>query len=260
MWFAPDLGIDSLDQIPALLAKPFSDGERIQFFRSRRSRDGDGPPSQWAGNCNEIMNLEENRKYRHLADNEFGVRQYETLELYRINCYVWRALGRAQPATTGDVRDFMMTEDALNYLPSILRGDCRQLRALLRANREGMPWNQYSWAQHDRDPPPEKFITRGQNTFVRKTIIDGEVYFELIVKIVGRGDFDKDQKDDLLIFVLWANRPFSYRPEFRTLFGSLFLLNRHSAGDVLQGTESLAPWGNVLSRRSCWRRKSDFKI
>lgn len=234
VWFAPGLGIQSLAEIPARLAEPFPETERIQFERRRGNDLSVGPKFVWVGNCDEFMALDENRKYRANANNDLGIRQSETAELHRIRCYVWRALARARPATESFVRGFIMTEDALDFLPAMLDYRCREGGSLLRANREGVPHSQYSFVVYGSLP---EYVNRleSDTRFVIATVIDSEAVSERHFSIAGRGDFDGDGEGDLLVLSSLVNLPRPSKGRLRRdQFRGLYLVTRAHSESFLR--------------------------
>ena len=70
VWFPDDLGIASLDEIPAALAAPFAPGKEVQFEKGPFARGRPGPDNPWATNCNEFIEFDEGRTYRARVDND----------------------------------------------------------------------------------------------------------------------------------------------------------------------------------------------
>ena len=241
-WFPDDLGIASLDEIPAALAAPFAPGEEIQFEHDPHARRRFGPGLVWAANCNEFMTLEEDIPHWARIDNDRIGRQAEISDVHRLRCYVLRALLRARPAERSFVRDFVMDENAPDYLPRLLGGHCRTIRAVIAANVDGVPMRLREWERPPPDPDVETVVIEaGDETYVGRVRVQSRLYADFVKRIVGRGDFDDDGLDDLLILASF----YDFAPvggEARMAFRALIITTRTEAGAVLRATETLAPW------------------
>jgi hypothetical protein len=86
VWFPDDIGIVSLDEIPAALRAPFAPGDEIQFEIRGFVRRRGSPPLIWATNCNEYMVYDEGRIYRRRIENDRIGRQVEIWEAHDLRC------------------------------------------------------------------------------------------------------------------------------------------------------------------------------
>ena len=242
VWFPDDLGIASLDEIPAAFAAPFAPGKEVQFEKGPFARGRPGPDNPWATNCNEFIEFDEGRTYRARVDNDRRGRQAEIADVHRLRCYVLRALSTGRPAERSFVRDFVMDENAPDYLPRLLGGHCRAIRAVIAANVDGVPMRLREWERPPPDPDVETVIIEaGDETYVGRVRVQSRLYADFVKRIVGRGDFDDDGLDDLLILASF----YDFAPvggEDRMAFRALIITTRTEAGAVLRATETLAPW------------------
>ena len=241
VWFPDDLGIASLDEIPAALAAPFAAGQEVQFKKEWFAKGRPGPDNPWATNCNEFIEFDEGRTYRVRLDDENGKRQSDAPMVHRLRCYVLRTLFRARPAERSFVRDFVMDENAPDYLPRILSADCRDIRALIAANIDGVPLRLRDWEKAPPDPDVKYFISeRTGDHYVEREVIDSTPTADRRKSIVGRGDFDDDGLDDVLILASSTRYPISGK---RWRLESLLIATRVEAGTVLRATAAPSPWG-----------------
>ena len=161
VWWAPELGLESLDEIDAALARPFPEGKRAPFHKFGRRMIGTGAaayPGEWGsldaqpiGNCVAYLKwTDEGYQYENSDEDSHWV--YQTKAGY---CLALRALKRARPAETSYLRDFRFAQGALDYLPALINAaGCKHLRPELLANRDGVPWSQFV---HPTFGPPRTF-------------------------------------------------------------------------------------------------------
>ena len=123
MWWAPEIGIESLDEIDALLAKPFPPELRHTLYtyvwQGRQIPSGKGfqpKDPQPIDNCLTLFQWLAAKYETHVYDWD-GFQAYRRAYAY---CYALRALKRARPAKISYVRDFVMDAHALDYLPALV--------------------------------------------------------------------------------------------------------------------------------------------
>ncbi|MCH8182774.1 MAG: hypothetical protein IID55_06295 [Proteobacteria bacterium] len=141
-----------------------------------------------------------------------------------------------------------MTDDAFDYLPPLLAGFCSFVPRFAEANRAGVPWSQFDF--EEPHPAETKVFARDDNTFVEQSFLDGELWTEDVFSIIGRGDFDSDGQDDLLVqreLVQIVTDPLL---RLGTGLDSLVLLTRNAPAGVLRATASFSPFGSVA--RACF--------
>lgn len=240
VWWSPEFGVDSRAEIRARLAAPLPANIRItlrrRFDRATHhyTRERDQEP---VATCNDYLSL---RRASYTA------RSFEDApEAYalRRKCYPLWALLRAEPARTSHVRTFKMADDAFDYLPPVLAGYCKGFPALAEANREGVPWSHFFSGESRVE---RKTFARSEETFMEQIFIDGDLWSEKMFSIIGRGDFDGDGQDDLLV----KKETVHVGLGIGTDLDSLFLLTRNAPDKVLRATESISPLGSV--HRSCF--------
>ena len=235
VWWSPEFEVDSRTEIERRLSEPLPPELRITLRRNSYELNPreQGP----VDTCNDYI--------RFRADG-FVAKSVETATgayTLRRRCYPLSALLRAEPARTSHVRSFTMDADALDFLPPFLFGACRGIPAFAEANRAGVPWSRFFRSEAGDET---KSLTRGDDTFVEQIILDGELWSEDVFTIIGRGDFDGDGQDDLLV----KKETVHVGLGIGTDLNSLFLLTRDSPTEVLRATESFSPFGIV--GRACF--------
>ena len=209
VWWAPELGLENLDEIDAALARRFPEGKRAVFHKFGRHMVGEGETAylgEWGSldaqpidNCVAYLKwTDEGYQFENTDEDSYWV--YEIKAGY---CYALRALKRARPATKSYLRDFGFTKNVLDYLPPLVdAAGCKFLPTVIIANRKGVPWSQFV---HPAFGPPKHFanlVVRDAQHFVYEAWSSSamtEKYDEDAFSIIGRGDFDGDGVDDLLV-------------------------------------------------------------
>lgn len=239
VWWSPELGVDSRAEIERRLSERLPADLRITLGRQRYEVNPheQGP----VDTCNDYI--------RFRADGFVARSAVDHPAAYalRRRCYPLSALLKAEPARTSYVRSFKMTDDAFDYLPPLLAGFCNFVPRFAEANRVGVPWSQFDF--EEPHPGENKVFARDGNTFVEQILSDDEVLGEEIITIIGRGDFDGDGQDDLLVRTqFFTASVFPNEPPRLEIFG-LFVLTRGAGGKVLRVTNVVAPLGSVA--RAC---------
>lgn len=239
VWWSPEFGVDSRADIERRLSEPLPAELRITLGRHsyELNPNEQGP----VATCNDYIRFRADGFVAKSADD------HAAAYALRRRCYPLSALLRAEPARTSQVRSFKMADDAFDYLPPLLAGFCNFVPRFLEANRNGVPWSQFDF----KEPysPETKAFARDDNTFVRQIFLEGEVLAEKIFSIIGRGDFDGDWQDDLLVRTqFFVNSIFPDEPPRLETFG-LFVLTRGAGSKVLRVTDVVAPLGSVT--RAC---------
>ena len=310
VWWAPELRLESLDEIDAELARRFPEEQRFRLYQfgtsliwyidlfpsgDRFHRSYEFTPEdrkrlldelftqaeqkRFAGTSDLPADLEAKIKhhisgpffkygYRPVKDEQLiwdcsalitwtehdygsGSQDAELHDFMIGHCYTWRALKRARPAKTSHLRDFGFTQDVLDYLPALMdAAGCKFLPTVIIANREGVPWGRFV---HPAFGPPKYFanlVVRDPEHFVYEAWSSSEMtekYQEKALSIIGRGDFNEDGLDDLLVrrdYVrFYAGEPVGL-PE-----AVLFLLTRDREGAVLRVIDAYGYRGD--SGKSC---------
>ena len=235
VWWSPELGVDSRAEVERRLSERLPADLRITLGRQRYEVNPheQGP----VDTCNDYIRFRADGFVAKSADD------HPAAYALRRKCYPLWALLRAEPARISHVRSFKMANDAFDYLPPFLFGACRGIPAFAEANRAGVPWNRFFESETRAD---RKSFTRGGETFVEQIILDGELWSEDVFSIIGRGDFDGDGQDDLLVRMETVHVGLG----IGTDLNSLFLLTRNGPTEVLRATESFSPFGSV--GRACF--------
>ena len=240
VWWAPEFGIESLEEIDALLAKPFPEELRNRLYKFDYGRNDWQTPvdEQPIDDCLSLFEW-------LAAGYEWGLPR-DNLLAYRLAypyCSTLLALKRARPAQASYVRDFVMNLDTLDYMPSLVGyWTCRELLSHLQANLEGLSWNRFDFGYHS-GWGYRMAVVENRNTFVLQTWAeDHSRGYDEVFEIIARGDFNGDGLDDLVLRMTFvSHRSGSKRPE-------LFLLTRLDADDVLRVAEVISPLDSERNR------------
>ena len=247
VWWAPEIGIESLDEIDALLAKPFPEEYRHRLYKyvwTRTATESWYQPEdpQPIDSCLALFEW-------LAADYKSRVGDWDGLEALRrayAYCYALRALGRARPAQVSYVRDFVMDENTLDYLPALLGPwwcNPYSYPRALRANPEGAPWNRFLLESGSGGGGHGVVVAENRYTLVLQAWVSGDRRPFHVVEIIGRGDFNGDSLDDLLFRVTSVD----YSPDTRE--SEYFLVSRRRGDEVLRVAEFLSP--QYGERRRC---------
>jgi len=215
IWWSPQLDLEALEHIEAELKIPFPGWTEIIVTNPsiRPILKLDERRGYWLTNqamartCRALIDLTEQGYIRG---------DYDLLTGLGPRCYALEALRTARPARVSYLRDFVFDEGAIRFLPAMLgpRGDCEYLMVILEANRQGGRWE--SLPNHDPSYRVGRVEVRDRDTLiVRGRHVDGESRWVSTIEIYGRGDFNGDGLDDLLVktdvdegFASWGPRLF----------------------------------------------------
>lgn len=214
VWWSPVLELDSLDGIDARLARPIWPGNDEGLPLAKW--EGDRREDASAVNCFALERLVAAR-FEGIGSNGFALQLYN-----QALCRGIEAMRRAQPAQKSYLRDFVLDEDAIHLLPAMVRLSpscdvrCRQ------------------WVASERRIPLSRFepvikVTVESDEEIRIRTID----WVSIVTILGRGDFDGDGLDDLLVLINGGSMSGTWGGV------GLYLLSRDAPRAVLFVTEEL---------------------
>ncbi|MSP81406.1 MAG: hypothetical protein EXQ94_00360 [Alphaproteobacteria bacterium] len=104
-----------------------------------------------------------------------------------------------------------MTSGAMDRLPAMVGVEwCfSQLGRVLAANRDGLTWSQFAEAGTDWTQPSEyRVVAADPSSIVVERIVlpyGSDVPHERRVSIFGRGDFNGDEVDDVLLRTDWRD-------------------------------------------------------
>jgi len=213
VWWSPVLELDSLDDIDARLRQaewPESGG--LPLAKGM----GEAREETSAVNCIELERLVADGFYG-IGSNGYGIQLYT-----QALCRGIEAMRRAQPAETSYLREFVLDEEAIHLLPAMVDISpscdyrCRQ------------------WVANERRIPLSRFepvirVTVKSDEEMRIRTID----WVSIVTILGRGDFDGDGLDNLLVLIDGGSMSGTWGG------AALYLLARDAADRVLFVAEEL---------------------
>lgn len=180
VWWSPMLELDSLESIDVQL-------ERAQWPESGglplAKGLGEAREETSAANCIELERLVA-AGFNGIGTNGFSIQLYT-----QALCRGIEAMRRAKPAETSYLRDFLLDEEAIHVLPAMVTANasCEFLCRQRVANERRIPLSRF-------EPVIKVTVRSGQE--IRIQTID----WESIVTILGRGDFNGDGLDDLLVF------------------------------------------------------------
>jgi hypothetical protein len=214
VWWSPVLELDSLAGIDARLARHIwpGDDEGLALMKT----EGGSIREASAFNCIELERLVA-AGFHGIGSNGFGLQLYNQALCRGIAAMRW-----ARPAQTSHLRDFVLDEEAIHLLPAMARisPSCDFLCRQRVGNERRIPLSRFQ--------PVVRVTVRSDEEIRIRTIDWGS-----IVTILGRGDFDGDGLDDLLVLInggavsgTWGG-------------AKLYLLGRDAADAVLFVAEEL---------------------
>jgi hypothetical protein len=214
VWWSPVLELDSVEGIDARLARHIwpGDDEGLALMKT----EGGSIREASAVNCIELERWVAAGFYG-IGTNGFGIQLYT-----QALCRGIEAMRRAQPAKKTYLRDFVLDEEAIHVLPAMVDISpscdyrCRQ------------------WVANERRIPLSRFepvinVTVASDEEIRIRTID----WGSIVTILGRGDFNGDGLDDLLVLINGGSMSGTWGG------AGLYLLSRDAPGAVLFVAEEL---------------------
>jgi hypothetical protein len=179
VWWAPELGLPSLESIPARLEQPFDEPFEIVAMDGGQLRSASAP------NCSTALMLA-GKGYLPMADVDAVAFK---LEVARCQTVQW--LGRAKQAGAGSLASFRLDAEALSILPPALGPEPNPQDV---EDREAATIAGTSWQAHD----PESRLTPTEPGHAK---VQGANWTTEII-LLGRGDFDADGRDDILLQTL----------------------------------------------------------
>lgn len=229
IWWSPKLALGSLHDIDADLASPFPSGVEItvsnisiepeEYFDAKLGiyrLAGD----EIARSCRSLIDLT-------AAGYDHG--EYKIRAVLGARCYSLDALRTAKPARTSYLREFVFDDSAIRYLPAMLGplGSCSYLKAMLEATRQGAAWAPFPNRDHAYGIGHVE--AKDETTLIVVGKRGGGWKWVSTIQIYGRGDFNGDGLDDLLVRTDVEVNLWSARRAPR-----LFLLTRVGPDDALR--------------------------
>ena len=208
VWWSDELELESLNQVEARLRRPlwpdFREG--LKLYKGQ----GAGRMTAQARNCESLIRLSEDGYYGGGSPDIF-------VQHYQLSvCRAVDLLNQAKLARVSYLRDFVLNEDAVNYLPAMVNiyASCSYVCRAFYANRRGV-----SLAKFDEI---ERLKVTEKNSLIVWT-----VGWRIEMTFVARGDFTSDGLDDILLIS-------SGGATKGTMGGAeLYLLTRDESGAVL---------------------------
>ena len=209
VWWSAELELDSLDQVEARLRRDlwpdFPEG--LKLYKAQ----GAGHVTAQARNCNSLIRLSEEGYYGGNSSN-IGVQNYQ-----RSICRAIALLGQAKPAFTSHLRDFVLNEEAVRYLPALvnLQPSCHSICQAYFKNKRGVPLTDFEDIERVEVTNEDKLIVWTPGWRVK-------------MSLVARGDFNSDGLDDILLVSHGGATEGTYGT------ANLYVLTRDKSGAVLR--------------------------
>lgn len=218
IWWSPELGLESLDQIDELLKKEFPENQWRVFFGGVGNKIG----KMIVDNCESRLIASGLAYYAWFRDAS----EQDEFENLRVRCKIFGTIKDATLAKRSHLREFVLAVGALDFLPEMVRPGLDYERGceIWRANENGIPWSQFT------DFP---LIDVASQT--KMVVLDG--WQGVRLEIVVRGDLDGDGLDDILLKSSGLPSLTGFAGDIR-----LFVLTRFTANDVLLVLNPIHPW------------------
>ncbi len=214
VWWSPVLELDSIEGIDARLARHIWPGDDEGLPLAKW--DGEILEEASAVNCIELERLVAAGFYG-IGSNGIGRQAYN-----QALCRGIETMRRPQPAERSYLRDFVLDEEAIHLLPAVadIQSSCDFLCRQRVANERRIPLSRFE---------PVIRVTVKSEEEIRIRTID----WISIVTILGRGDFNRDGLDDLLVLINGGSMSGTWSG------AELYLLSRDAADAVLFVAEEL---------------------
>jgi hypothetical protein len=214
VWWSPVLELDSIEGIDARLARHIWPGDDEGLPLSKGM--GEAREETSAVNCIELERLVADG-FEGIGSNGFGLQ----LNIQAL-CRGIEAMRRAQPAERSYLREFLLDEEAIHLLPAMadISPSCDYQCRQWVANERRIPLSRFE--------PVIRVIVKSDER-IRIRTID----WVSIVTILGRGDFNGDGLDDLLVMINGGSMSGTWGG------AELYLLSRDAPDAVLFVAEEL---------------------
>ena len=180
VWWSAELELDSLERVEARLRRAlwpdFPEG--MKLYKAK----GTGHVTVQARNCNSLRNLSEEGYYGSNS-SDIGVQHY-----HRSVCRAIALLGQAKPAPTSHLRDFLLSAEAVRYLPALvnLQPSCHSICQAFFGNKRGVSLTDFEDIERIEVTNEDSLIVWTPGWRVKMSFI-------------ARGDFNSDGLDDILL-------------------------------------------------------------
>jgi hypothetical protein len=209
VWWSAELELDSLDRVEARLRRDlwldFPEG--LKLYKAQ----GTSHVTVQARNCHSLKKLSEDGYYGGNS-SDIGVQHYHLSV-----CRAIALLGQAKPATISHLRDFVLNEEVVRYLPALvnLQPSCQAICQAYFKNKRGVPLNEF------------EDIERIEVTNAGKLMV-WTPGWRITMMLVARGDFTADGLDDILLVSHGGATEGTYAA------ADLYILTRDKPGAVLR--------------------------
>ncbi len=266
IWWSPELGIESLELIDVEFYKYFPRGHIFHLDKYELKgtptdilRDETRPELGYRLSFKKA-NIEERRidNCRSLVeatdkgfdvdhDNRYWVHVLSMRAIYSPRCYAMVALKQAKPAKTSFLRDFELGQDVMTYIPSMIAmgWNCIDLiKYFLKENRDGVSWLDYFAEFYKKYDYRHEITVLDANTVYVDLLYRQDNYPESVtgtikLTIYGRGDFNGDGLDDLLI--KWDDVPSLRYGDPTVITSVVYVATRYERDDVLRVVDFFGP-------------------
>lgn len=266
VWWSPELGLESLDHIVGEIARDFPLGDQFHLVTIKMERvykdiliDEAHPElgynwdskaiilsEHWISYCPSLIEWND-KGFDIDHDSRYWRHALQMRNIYAARCYSLLALKQARPATTSHVRDFVLDQDAMSYIPSMvaMSWTCNEIYSSLENNRDGVSWKDYFF----------DFYKENYYRHVITVLDENSIYVDLLYKskmdypesytttkkltIYGRGDFNGDGMDDILLKWDEIHRLRIGDPTIR--YSAMYLVTRYNRDDVLRVVDFYGP-------------------
>ena len=143
---------------------------------------GDGHVTTQARSCNSLKKLSE-KGYYGGNSSDIGVQHY-----HRSVCRAIALLGQAKPAFTSHLRDFVLNEEAVRYLPALvnLQPSCHSICQAFFGNKRLVPLSEFE--------DIERIEVANEDSLIVWTL-----GWRVKMSLIARGDFNSDGLGDILL-------------------------------------------------------------
>ena len=266
VWWSPELGFESLELIDVEFHRKFPRGQQFHLEKHDRKatktdilRDEARPElgyrlsfknmnveERWIEYCDSLIEWT-GKGFDVDRESRYWVHILSMRAIYSPRCYALLALKQAGPAKASYLRDFVFGQDVMTYIPSMIAmgWDCGSLHSFLKENREGVSWLDYFAELYKKYDYRHVITVLDENTvYVDLLYRENSDHPESVtgtikLTIYGRGDFNGDGLDDLLI--KWDRVPRLRYGDPTVITSVLYVATRSKSDDVLRVVDFFGP-------------------
>lgn len=259
VWWSTELKLESLDLIDGEIGRYFPRADRFHLVTTDMEKvftdiliDEAHPEKgyssklktiilseHWIDDCRSL--IEWTGKGLHVEyGNRYRMHVSKMLAIYSSRCFSLLALKQARPATASHVRDFLLGQDVMNYIPSMigLGWFCDSLEKTLKENQDGVSWIDYFDINFKDYHYGHEIEVLDKNTVYVDTLYEPtpsnshHVASSVKLTINGRGDFNGDGIDDILI--KWDKISLLRNGDPDPIDSAVYVVTRYKRDDVLR--------------------------